>query len=114
MRSDGCDITFVSLRSEITLETSSRVRKTLAPLLERAGHVIVDLRGATVDSSGLGVLLSLQRRLELQERRLALVTSEAHFFALLERVGAQGSLAVFAKVDDAMEFVQREECALAA
>ena len=106
MGPDGCEILFVRLKSDITSETRVRVRETLRPLLDREGHLLLDMRGASVDLRGLSLILSLQRRLELCERRLALVSEEPGFLELVERAGAAGALAVFAHADQALEHLE--------
>jgi len=111
MRCDGSEITFLVLDGDITLDTAGRVRDRLKPLLEREGHVVLDLRGARLDSVGLGVLLSLQRHLELRERRLALISGEPGFLALLDRAGARAAVAVFTRADHAVEHVRAGEIA---
>jgi anti-anti-sigma regulatory factor len=111
MRPDGCEMTLLALKSEITSETAFNVREALRPVLERPGHVVLDLRGATLDSRGLSVVLSFQRRLELQERLLAVISTDPRFFQLLDRVGVPGALTLFQDMEPALEYVRSADAA---
>jgi anti-anti-sigma factor len=97
------EVTIVRVESELNLETVASVKRQLTSLLGRCGHVILDLREATLDSSGLGAVLSLQRHLELQERRLLVIARDPRFFSLLDSAGAGSALAVFPDADRAIE-----------
>ncbi|HEU4753895.1 MAG TPA: STAS domain-containing protein [Armatimonadota bacterium] len=107
MQSGSWEVTFVCVEDALDLETVAPVKARLAGVLERGGDVVLDLRHAVVDSTGLGVLLSVQRRLELQERRLLVVTQGAGLLKLLDAAGAAGSLLLFADVEQAIQEARR-------
>ena len=70
--------TVLSAEGEIDLGTACMLRQALAPVLEHhTGPVVVDLsRVAFMDSTGVHVLMDALRRLEPQNRALALVCPE--------------------------------------
>jgi len=107
MESREVGVTVVHVGAVFNLETAAAVRERLSQLLTGSGHVILDLSGTMVDSTGLGAVLSLQRRLELQERRLLVVACDPRFSSLLQRAGVQGALTLFEDMDDAVGFAQR-------
>ncbi len=107
----GCgswEATLVGVGRSLDLETASYFRSRIAPVLGRTGDVILDLREVEVDSTGLGTLLSLQRRLELEDRRLLVVGTAPGFLDLLDRAGAGGALALFPDVEEATRFARGE------
>ncbi len=108
------EATLVGLENAFTLDTASSIKGQLSPVLSRVGDVIVDIRGASLDSAGLGALLSLQRRLELQDRHLLVVGGNPEFLGLLERTGATDSLTVFADVEKATRYARSQALAMAA
>lgn len=65
----------VILRGEIDLHSSPPLRKVLLEYVERkAARVIVDLTEVTyVDSSGVGTLVELKRKLDRQRGQVTLV-----------------------------------------
>jgi anti-sigma B factor antagonist len=91
------DVAVLSVHGEIDLESAPVLRKFLLPVLEhQTGPVVVDLSEvAFMDSTGLHVLVDTLRRLEPQNRRLAIVCREggqAH--RLLALVGLLDALTV--------------------
>lgn len=100
------DLTFARVEEPFTLETAPRVRDLLSPVLDAAGHVVLDLRSPELDSVGLGALLSIQRKLELQGRSLFVVTADPDFRALVEAAGVTDSLAIFTEVEQAVRVAQ--------
>ena len=68
----------LSPHGEIDLETAPLLREVLLPVLEREiGPVVLDLSEvAFMDSTGVHLLVEALRRLELQNRRLAIVCRE--------------------------------------
>jgi len=101
----SCEVTLVRVGSAVTFETVSRVKQQLASLLDAPGHVILDLRDAILDSAGLGVVLSMQRVLELRGRTLLIVADDPQFFRLLERSGVTGALTLFRDAGEAVNHV---------
>lgn len=109
------DLTFARVEEPFTLETAPRVRDLLSPLLDAAGHVVLDLRSPQLDSVGLGALLSIQRKLELQGRSLFVVTADPEFRALVDAAGVSEALTVFSEVEQAIrEAHERDRHAFAA
>jgi anti-anti-sigma regulatory factor len=96
------ELTFFRLESALTADTVGPLRDELAALLARPGHVVMDLRGTTVDSTGLGTVLGMQHRLGLAGRRLLVVANDPQFADLAERAGARNALAVFADAEAAL------------
>jgi anti-sigma B factor antagonist len=72
------DVVVLSPHGEIDLETAPLLKEALLPVLEReTGPVVLDLSEvAFMDSTGVHVLVEALRRLELQNRRLAIVCRE--------------------------------------
>jgi anti-anti-sigma factor len=108
MQTRNWDLTFIRIESPLNAETSPDVKAYLSPLLARSGPVVVDLRGATLDSTGLGALLGVQHSLELKGRRLILVADDPHFLNLVERTGVGASLALFPDAEQAVRSVHAD------
>jgi anti-sigma B factor antagonist len=72
------DVAVLSVHGEIDLKTAPVLSKSLLPALEhQTGPVVVDLSEvAFMDSTGLHVLIDTLRRLEPQNRRLAIACRE--------------------------------------
>jgi anti-sigma B factor antagonist len=91
------DVAVLSVHGEIDLETAPVLRKFLLPVLEhQTGPVVVDLSEvAFMDSTGLHVLVDTLRRLEPQNRRLAIACGEGgQVHRLLALVGLLDALTV--------------------
>ena len=91
------DVAVLSVHGEIDLETAPVLREFLLPILEhQTGPVVVDLSEvAFMDSTGLHVLVDTLRRLEPQNRRLAIVCREVgQVHRLLALVGVLDALTV--------------------
>jgi anti-anti-sigma factor len=101
------ELTFVSVESDLDFDSVARVKAQLSSLLDRGGHVVMDLRAATLDSSGLGAVLSLQRQLELQGRRLLVVSRDPGFLSLLDTAGARGALQLFPDAEQAIKHARK-------
>lgn len=78
--------TVVQLEGEIDLRSSPDLRSTLLELIDRApGRVIVDLSGiAYMDSSGVGTLVEMKRRLERNGGRLILAALQPRVRSVFE------------------------------
>jgi anti-anti-sigma regulatory factor len=96
----------IRLRQTGGAEAVPEMRQQLAPALASAGHVVLDLRGVVPDTSVLGVVFSLQRRLELKGRVLVVVARQRNFYRLLEVLGVDASLIVFRDVDAAAAYAR--------
>jgi anti-sigma B factor antagonist len=69
---DGCTVLIAV--GEIDLATSPMLRQAMVAAVESCRHIIVDLSAATyLDSTGLCVLLSTQKRIASNNRSLCLV-----------------------------------------
>jgi anti-sigma B factor antagonist len=93
----GQDAAVLSVRGEIDLGTTPLLREALLPVLEReTGPVVVDLSEvAFMDSTGVHVLVETLRRLESQNRPLAIVCRpDGHVHQLLALVGMLDVLCV--------------------
>lgn len=91
------DVAVLSPHGEIDLGTAPLLREVLLPALEReTGPVVVDLSGVSfMDSTGVHVLVETLRRLEPQNRRLAIVCREGgQVHRLLALVGLLDTLTV--------------------
>jgi anti-anti-sigma factor len=95
MQSGTWEVTLVGVRDALETGTAAEVKERFNALLDRDGDVILDVRGVRLDSAGLGAILSLQRQLELRERRLLVVTQGASLLTLLDSAGAKGALALY-------------------
>jgi anti-anti-sigma factor len=102
MRSGTWEVTLVCVQDALETGTVGEVKERFSALLDRDGDVILDVRGVRMDSTGLGAILSLQRQLELRERRLLVVTQGASLLTLLDSAGAKGALALYPDVEAAM------------
>lgn len=99
-------IQIVRLQDARGRDSARAVREQLAPALAEAGHVVLDLRRAAPDTTLLGVVLSFQRRLELNGRLLVVVAQDRSFFRLLDVLGISGALTVLADVDAAVAYAE--------
>ena len=91
------DVAVLSVHGEIGLDSAPVLRKFLLPVLEhQTGPVVVDLSEvAFMDSTGLHLLLDTLRRLEPQNRRLAIACREGgQVHRLLALVGLLDVLTV--------------------
>jgi len=104
MHTANWDVTFVRIQTPFVAETSGEVKRYVWPFLARTGHVVLDLRGATLDSTGLGAVLGMQRHLELHERRLLVVANDPQFLSLVERAGVMHALSLFSDAEQAVQF----------
>ena len=101
------EVTFVRVEDAFTLETAVLLKEQLSPVMSRPGHVVMDLRGASLDSTGLGAVLSMQHRLELSGRRLLVVSEDPQFLDLLDRAGVPDILSLFRDAEQAVHYVHK-------
>jgi anti-anti-sigma factor len=102
------EVTVVCVEHAIDGDNVRELKQQLSHLLSRTGHVVLDLRDATLDGSGLGSVLSLQRQLELQGRRLLVVSDDPRFRGLLEATGVSSTLSLFQDAEQAVSFARRQ------
>lgn len=99
------DAAVISVRGEIDLRTAPTLSEALLPTLEHdTGPVVVDLSEVTfIDSTGVHVLFETLQRLELKNRRLAIVCREGgQVHKLLDLVGLVDIVAVYRSRDSAL------------
>jgi anti-sigma B factor antagonist len=108
------EITVVGLEETLDARSAPQVKERFQQVLDRPGPVVLDLRASTLDSTGLGSVLSLQRRLELQERRLVVVSDDPYFHRLLQVTGVNSAICVRRTVEEAIQEARRLRMAPAA
>jgi anti-anti-sigma factor len=96
------EITYVKFERALDLDSLAEGRERFSGVLAREGHVVLDLRGSVLDSSGLSAILSLQRKLELKDRVLLVVSADPGFHRLLEVTGVASALRVVADAEEAV------------
>ncbi|MFN3650176.1 MAG: STAS domain-containing protein [Armatimonadota bacterium] len=101
------EILIVQFTQPADAESPAGLKQRLLAAVEHPGHVVLDLRPVRLDAGRLGVILSLQRRLELQGRRLV-VAGSADLTLLLERAGAEQALTVFPDPAQAEAFARSQ------
>jgi anti-sigma B factor antagonist len=93
----------ISIEGELDLATAPQLKWMLLDALEE-GHsrLVVDLSRATfMDSTALGVLVGVDRSLELGAT-LAVVCANASLLKIFELSGMDGVFAIFPALDDAL------------
>jgi anti-sigma B factor antagonist len=98
----------VSVEGELDLSTAPRLKWMLVDSLE-AGHsqLVVDLSLATfMDSTALGVLVGVKRRLD-EDARLAIVCVRPNVLKIFEFAGMDGAFAIFPILDEALAYARR-------
>jgi anti-sigma B factor antagonist len=97
----------VSVEGELDLSTAPRLKWMLVDSLE-AGRVqlVVDLSLATfIDSTAVGVLVGVHRRLDVGAR-LAIVCTRPNVLKIFELSGMDGVFAIFPTLAEALAYVQ--------
>ena len=108
MQSSGAPVTILRLSDDLTVDRMREMRSEVRAALAAPGHLVLDVREVALDSTGLGALLSLQRQLELQERRLAIVSDDPAFISLLDRSGVLAAITLFSDPDQAQAFLRTQ------
>jgi anti-sigma B factor antagonist len=99
----------VALRGEIDLWSAPEFKRTLCEMLA-AGHkhLVIDLAGVQfMDSTGLGVLVAMDRRLASDER-LALAEASAPVLRVFEVSGVATSFRIFATREGALSYLAHD------
>jgi anti-sigma B factor antagonist len=97
----------ISLEGELDLSTAPRLKWMLIDALE-AGHrkLVVDLSLVTfIDSTALGVLVGVKRRLDV-DARLAIVCARPEVLKIFEFAGLDGAFAIFPTADEALAYAR--------
>jgi anti-anti-sigma factor len=91
---DDAAVHVVRVSGEFDIAACERFRA--ASEREDAGIVVVDLRGTTfIDSSALGELIALQRRVEQKGARLAILRPEGKADLIFQLTGIDGHLPLY-------------------
>jgi anti-sigma B factor antagonist len=100
----------ISVEGELDLSSAPRLKWMLIDLLESAhSRLVVDLSLATfLDSTALGVLVGVKRRLE-GEARLAIVCARPNLLKIFEFAGVDGAFAIFPTLEGALAYTQESE-----
>lgn len=103
---DG-DTAVVSVEGELDLSTAPRLKWMLMDVLEsRIDHVVADLSlVGFMDSTALGVLVAVQRKLT-GGQRLALVCTSEKVLQIFEFSGIDSAFAIFSTLDEALAHVR--------
>jgi anti-sigma B factor antagonist len=97
----------ISVEGDLDLSTAPQLKWMLLDSLE-AGHrqIVVDLSlSAFMDSTALGVLIGVNRNLDVGAR-LAIVCARANVLKIFELSGMDGAFAIFPTLDDALAHAQ--------
>jgi anti-sigma B factor antagonist len=100
----------ISVEGELDLSAAPRLKWMLIDALE-VGHsrLVVDLSLATfMDSTALGVLVGLRRRLD-SDARLAIVCVQPNLLKIFEFAGMDGAFAIFPTLDEALAYARGRE-----
>ncbi len=101
--------TVVSVEGDLDLSTAPRLKWMLVDALEQ-GHrrLIVDLSATTfMDSTALGVLVAVWRRLESGER-LTIVCTSPDVLKIFEYAGMDGAFAIFSTLNEAQAHTREQ------
>jgi len=101
--------TVVSVEGELDLSTAPRLKWMLMDSLESDGaQVVADLSLVTfMDSTALGVLVSVQRRLDA-DRRFAIVCTSEKVLQIFEFSGIDSAFAIFSSLEEALAHVRSQ------
>jgi anti-sigma B factor antagonist len=93
----------VSVSGDLDLATTPALRRLFADLVDSAHtHLLVDLSGTGfIDSSGLGVLIGAQCRVQGLGGELRVVASRPGVAALFRVTGLSAAIAVYQSMTDA-------------
>jgi anti-sigma B factor antagonist len=99
----------VTVEGELDLSTAPRLKWTLIDSLQTGlSRLIVDLsRVAFMDSTALGVLVGVKRKLEEGER-LAIVCPRRDLLKIFEFAGMDGAFAIFPTLEEALANVRED------
>ena len=102
-------VSVVSVEGELDLSTAPRLKWMLLDSLQAdGGRVVADLSLVSfMDSTALGVLVGVQRKLE-QDARLAIVCTSERVLQIFEFSGIDSAFAIFATVEEALAHVRSQ------
>ena len=101
--------TVISVEGELDLSTAPRLKWMLLDALEaHGGQVVADLSLVTfMDSTALGVLVGVQRKLA-PDARLAVVCTSDNVLQIFEFSGIDSAFAIFPTLDEALAHVRSD------
>ncbi|HEX3392737.1 MAG TPA: STAS domain-containing protein [Solirubrobacteraceae bacterium] len=99
----------ISVEGELDLSTAPRLKWMLLDSLQGdGGHVVADLSRVTfMDSTALGVLVGVQRKLAV-DARLAIVCTSENVLQIFEFSGIDSAFAIFPTLDEALVHVHSQ------
>jgi anti-sigma B factor antagonist len=99
----------VSVEGELDLSTAPRLKWMLLDSLESEGaQVVADLSLVDfMDSTALGVLVGVQRKLAA-DQRLAIVCTSERVLQIFEFSGIESAFAIFPTLEDALAHVRSQ------
>jgi len=94
----------VQVGGEVDVATAPRLRERLVDLVNHGRHRLVLDLGAVgfIDSTGLGVLIGVLKRIRTVDGSLRLVLVEPHVRKVFEITGLDGVFAIHPTLDDAV------------
>jgi anti-sigma B factor antagonist len=95
----------VTLRGEVDAYSAPSLREDLRVLVEERGAlvVVIDLSAVTfLDSSGLGAIVGVLRRLRERGGRLTIVEPESPASRIFEHTGLDAVLELYDRLDEAV------------
>jgi anti-sigma B factor antagonist len=97
----------ISVEGELDLSTAPRLKSMLLDSLQAGGtQLVVDLSSATfMDSTALGVLVGVNRKLDLG-MRLAIACTHDNVLQIFEFSGTDGAFAIYPTLEQALAYVQ--------
>jgi len=97
----------ITVEGELDLSTAPRLKWMLIDSLETGcSQLIVDLSLTTfMDSTALGVLVGVNRRLDVG-MRLAIVCTRTNVLKILEFSGLDGAFAIYPTLDEALAYAR--------
>jgi anti-sigma B factor antagonist len=99
----------VAVEGELDLSTAPRLKWMLIDSLQTGlSRLLVDLSRATfMDSTALGVLVGVKRKLGVDER-LAIICPRSDLLKIFEFAGMDGAFAIFPTLEEALANVQED------
>lgn len=99
----------IAVEGELDLATAPRLKSMLIDSLESGhGRCVVDLSLVTfMDSTALGVLLGVNRKLD-PDAQLAIVCARERVLQIFEFSGTDGMFAIYPTLDEALADIRRQ------
>ena len=104
----------ITVEGELDLFTAPSLKQMLVEALHTGSNrLVVDLSLVTfIDSTTLGVLVGVTRRLDQDDARLAIVCTRPNVRKIFEFSGLDGKFSIFTTLDDALAHARgNEACA---